>query len=92
MASEPLIVTDEFGHGTHVAGLIGGNGANSTGYHYFHTFLGIAPNVNLINLRVLDGNGQGSDTAVIQAIETAISLKNYYNIRVINLSLGRPDL
>jgi len=81
---------DKFGHGTHVAGLIGGNGANSTGLHFFHKFLGIAPGVNLINLRVLDGNGQGSDTAVIQAIETAIALKNTYNIRVINLSLGRP--
>jgi serine protease AprX len=88
--SQLLNVSDQFGHGTHVAGLIGGNGAKSTGSHYFHTFLGIAPNVNLINLRVLDGNGQGSDTAVIQAIETAISLKNLLNIRVINLSLGRP--
>jgi serine protease AprX len=85
-----LNASDTFGHGTHVAGLIGGNGSNSTGSHYFHTFMGVAPNVNLINLRVLDGNGQGSDTAVIQAIETAISLKNLYNIRVINLSLGRP--
>jgi len=85
-----LSTGDTFGHGTHVAGLIGGGGANSTGKHYFHTFLGVAPSVNFINLRVLDGNGQGSDTALIQAIETAISLKNLYNIRVINLSLGRP--
>ena len=90
VASERLNTNDEFGHGTHVAGLIGGNGTKSTGSHYFHTFMGIAPNVNLINLRVLDGNGQGSDTAVIQAIETAIALKNVFNIRVINLSLGRP--
>jgi serine protease AprX len=46
--------------------------------------------VHLINLRVLDANGEGSDSTVIEAIETAISLKDKYNIRVINLSLGRP--
>jgi serine protease AprX len=90
VSSQPGNINDQFGHGTHVAGLIGGGGANSTGSNYFHTFRGVAPKVNLINLRVLDANGQGSDTAVIQAIETAISLKNLYNIRVINLSLGRP--
>ncbi len=52
--------------------------------------MGIAPGVNLIDLKVLDQNGQGSDSSVIAALETAIYLKNYYNIRVINLSLGRP--
>jgi len=81
---------DHFGHGTHVAGLIGGNGFYSTGTQYTETFKGIAPNVNLVNLRVLDQNGQGLDSNVIAAIQTAISLKSKYNIRVINLSLGRP--
>src|SRR5206468_11883701 len=52
--------------------------------------VGIAPNVNLIDLRVLDQNGVGSDSGVILAIETAIALRWQYNIRVINLSLGRP--
>ena len=50
----------------------------------------MAPGVNLINLRVLDSNGSGTDSAVISAINTAIQLKSKYNIRVINLSLGRP--
>jgi len=50
----------------------------------------VAPNVNLINLRVLSQNGTGTDSTVITAIQKAISLKNTYNIRVINLSLGRP--
>lgn len=81
---------DQFGHGTHVAGLIAGNGASSTGSKYSKTFKGIAPKANIINLRVLDQNGAGSDSAVIAAISTAISLKPVYNIRVINLSLGRP--
>ena len=82
--------SDQYGHGTHVAGIVAGNGTSSTGPAYFRTFRGIAPNANLINLRVLDNNGAGTDSAVIGAINAAIKLKNTYNIRVINLSLGRP--
>ena len=44
---------------------------------------------NLVNLRVLDENGEGNDADVIAAIQKAIALKDKYNIRVINLSLGR---
>ncbi len=47
------------------------------------------PSVNLIDLRALDANGAGSDSTVIAAIQQAIALKNTYNIKVINLSLGR---
>ncbi len=82
---------DQYGHGTHVAGLIGGNGFSSNAAtHYATKFAGMAPNVNLINLRVLDQNGNGTDSLVIAAIQQAIALKNTYNIRVINMSLGRP--
>jgi serine protease AprX len=83
--------TDQFGHGTHVAGLVGGNGASSGSANgYAATYAGMAPNVNLINLRVLDQNGFGTDSQVIAAIQQAINLKNTYNIRVISMSLGRP--
>jgi serine protease AprX len=85
-----LNASDQFGHGTHVAGIVGSNGKDSTGRSFTRTLQGVAPNVNLINLRVLDANGAGTDAGVIAAIDTAISLKNTYNIRVINLSLGRP--
>ena len=81
---------DQYGHGTHIAGLIAGNGTSSKGSHYSRTFEGIAPQANIINLRVLDQNGSGTDSAVINAINTAIQLKPLFNIRVINLSLGRP--
>src|SRR5580658_3686132 len=81
--------TDQYGHGTHVAGLIAGDAASSTGPQYSRTFEGIAPGANLINLRVLDQNGEGTDSAVIAAISEAITLKPLFNIRVINLSLGR---
>ena len=74
---------DQWGHGTHVAGLIGSNGSGSV-------YTGIVPDANFINLRALDKNGNGTDAGVINAINAAISLQSKYNIRVINLSLGRP--
>ena len=80
---------DLYGHGSHVAGILAGNGYKSTGANYSYTFKGVAPGVNLINLRVLDKNGAGTDSQVIAAIETAIRLKGLFNIRVINLSIGR---
>ncbi len=75
---------DLYGHGTHVAGIIGGNGYLSGG-----NYAGVAPNVNLVDLRALDANGAGTDSTVIAAIQQAIALQNTYNIQVINLSLGR---
>src|SRR3954470_15187337 len=76
---------DAYGHGTHVAGILAGNGHDSAG-----RFFGIAPNANIINLRVLDANGGGTDGQVIAGINRAVQLKSQYNIRVINISLGRP--
>src|SRR5208283_2954693 len=75
---------DLYGHGTHVAGIIGGNGSLSGGQYE-----GVAPGVNLIDLRALDANGAGNDSTVIAAIQQAVALQNTYNIRIINLSLGR---
>ena len=75
---------DLYGHGTHVAGIIGGNGSLSGGQYE-----GVAPAVNFVDLRALDQNGAGTDSTVIAAIQEAIALQNTYNIRVINISLGR---
>lgn len=80
---------DQYGHGTHIAGLIAGDGFDSTGIQYSKTFKGIAPGANLVNLRVLDANGSATDSEVIAALSRAIALKSTYNIRVMNLSLGR---
>ena len=80
---------DQYGHGTHVAGILAGDADLSSGSQYTHTFRGIAPNAQIVNLRVLDANGNGSDSLVISAIQQAVALKSQYNIRVINLSLGR---
>jgi serine protease AprX len=84
------VMPDDYGHGTHVAGIAAGNGRSSSQSGAFRTFRGIAPNAQLIDLRVLDKNGESSDSVVIHAIERAVQLKSRYNIRIINLSLGRP--
>jgi len=76
---------DEYGHGTHVAGLAGSSGAISGGY-----FGGIAPGVKLLSLRVLDKRGAGKTSDVIAAVQFAVANRAKFNIRVINLSLGHP--
>ena len=81
---------DLYGHGTHVAGIIAGDGTNSYGSAYSNDIHGVAPDAHLINLKVIDQNGVSNDAEVIQAIQTAIALKNNFNIKVINLSVGRP--
>lgn len=81
---------DRYGHGTHVAGILGGNAAMSLGPSYTHTFMGIAPKVKFVNLRVLGRDGTGTDSMVIAALQQAVALKSTYNIKIVNLSLGRP--
>src|SRR5688572_19957983 len=71
---------DDYGHGTHVAGIIAGTGYDSNGKHK-----GIAPGAKLIGLKVMDGNGRGYISDVIAAIDYAIAVKSTYNIRVINI-------
>jgi serine protease AprX len=82
-------VTDGFGHGTHVAGIIGGNGAAAAGVTSLYTG-GIAPGAALVNVRVLGNDGSGYVSNVIAGIEWVIAHKLDYNIRVINISLGHP--
>jgi serine protease AprX len=77
---------DLFGHGTHVAGIIGGSTTNVTNLYAG----GIAPEANIINVRVLGPDGTGSTSDVIAGMEWVIANRARYNIRVINLSLGHP--
>jgi subtilisin family serine protease len=74
---------DDYGHGTHVAGIIAGTGYDSSGKHK-----GIAPGARLVGLKVMDQLGRGYISDVIAAIDYAISVKTTYNVRVINLSVA----
>src|SRR5262245_37860336 len=77
------VQSDEYGHGTHVAGIIAGSGFDSNGRR-----VGVAPGAKLVGLKVLDGQGNGFVSDVIAAIDYAIAVKSTYNIRVINLSVA----
>jgi serine protease AprX len=86
--------TDVYGHGTHVAGIVGNSGEGPG-----KMYAGVAPSARLIDLRVLDGTGTGSTSSVIAAIDWAIVNRNIngfdgkpLNIRVLNLSLGHVPL
>ena len=79
----PDLPVDDFGHGTHVAGIIRGSGYDSNGRRH-----GIAPESRLIGLKVLDRDGHGHISDVIDALDYAVSLENTFNIRVINVSVG----
>ncbi len=74
---------DDYGHGTHVAGIIAGNGHDSQGRRR-----GIAPGATLLVEKVLDGTGQGYISNVIAAIDYAIANKDTFGIRVLNLSVA----
>ena len=71
--------TDGQGHGTHVAGTIGGN------------LIGVAPNVNIYSLKVLNDDGQGTSSAILAAFDVVVStVKKNGRRGVVSMSLGGP--
>ncbi|HVG00396.1 MAG TPA: S8 family serine peptidase, partial [Chloroflexia bacterium] len=74
---------DQYGHGTHVAGIIGGNGKKSDG-----KYIGVAPKVNMVNVKVGDNLGMTTASDVVMGLTWVYDNKDRYNIRVVNLSLN----
>src|SRR3954467_13086803 len=74
---------DDSGHGTHVAGIIAGNGYDSKGEKS-----GIAPDANLVSLKVLDQDGKGTISNIIAALNWIATNGATYNVRVVNMSVG----
>ncbi len=74
---------DDYGHGTHVAGIIAGNGHDSGGAR-----AGIAPGAQLVVIKALDGSGQGRISDVIAGLDYVVAHQSDYNIRVVNLSIA----
>lgn len=77
---------DDNGHGTHVAGIIAGDGFESQG-----KYVGMAPKCNLIGIKVLSKDGSGNISDVLAGIQWVIDHKEKYHIKVINLSVGMED-
>jgi len=58
-----LLRTDYYGHGTHVASVAAGRG-----FYQTHDSTGVAPNANLFDVKVLDANGVGQLSDVLEGI------------------------
>jgi serine protease AprX len=80
---------DGFGHGTHVAGIIGGNSFNrAPNDPLFGDYVGVAPDANLIVVKASDEAGNSTVLDVINGIQFVVDHKDEFNIRVLNLSLS----
>lgn len=74
---------DDASHGSHVTGIVAGNGMMSDG-----KYRGIAPECDLVHLKVLDQNGTGKINNAIAAMDWVIRNRNKFNIRILNFSVG----
>jgi serine protease AprX len=79
---------DDFGHGTHIAGIIAGADTKVTSLYKG----GIAPNAHLINVRVLGASGAGYTSDVIAGVQWTIANRARYGIKVVNMSLGHTQV
>jgi serine protease AprX len=80
--------TDGYGHGTDVAGIIAGNGDNRPASDPLHgQYVGVAPNANLISIKVSDEQGNATVLDVIYGLQFAVEHQAEYNIRVVNMSV-----
>ncbi|MFT4799068.1 MAG: subtilisin family serine protease, partial [Candidatus Azotimanducaceae bacterium] len=75
---------DRYGHGTHVAGIVAGTGERS-----FGDYRGVSGSASLLSLQVLDGEGKGKTSSVLNALDWIITNGADHGVRVVNLSLGK---
>lgn len=81
------LLYDDNGHGTHVCGIICGNGSQSAG-----RYRGLAPEANLVVGKVLDAKGEGTTGHMLEALQWVLDNKIRYQIRILNISVGIGDL
>lgn len=74
---------DLYGHGTHIAGIIGGNGFLSDG-----AYPGVAPQVNLANVHVTRIRGAARTSDIIRGLQWIYENYAALNIRIVNVSLN----
>jgi serine protease AprX len=78
-----LVGDDEYGHGTHVAGIVAGSGQASGGSR-----VGNAPFVSLINVKVTGADGSGYLSNLISGLQWIYENAAAYNIKVVNISMN----
>ncbi len=85
-SSSDALYDDGYGHGTHVAGIIGGDD------DFDDDNDGVNPHAKFVSVKVIGDDGTGSTSQLIQAIDWVIQNKDVYDIRIANLSVGHPPL
>lgn len=83
MLRSRTIPYDDNGHGTHIAGMIGGSGAASLG-----RYQGVAPGCHVVSVKVLDQKGNGYASDVLAGLHWVMKHGAEYGIRIINISVG----
>jgi serine protease AprX len=78
---------DRVGHGTHVAGLIAGNGLRRNG-GLRGRYLGVAPDASLVSVKIADDHGETTLGDVINGLQFVLQFKDQLGIRVVNMSLN----
>jgi len=78
---------DDNGHGTHVCGILCGNGRMSEG-----NYCGVAPQISLVVGKVLNKKGEGNADHMLMGLKWLEEIKGKYNIRIINISVGIGEL
>jgi len=74
---------DPGGHGTHVAGLVAGDGTASDG-----AWTGVAPRANIVSVRVIDANGHATLSTIFAGMQWVVANRTAYNVKVVNMSFG----
>ena len=74
---------DRYGHGTHMAGIIAGNGTTSKG-----NWTGVAPKAGIVSIKVAGVDGSTDVSVVIAGLQWAVANRARFNIKVLNLSYG----
>lgn len=80
-SSSAINASDKYGHGTHVAGIIAGDGDYSSS-----KYVGIAPKANIINVKFSGDDGTAYEEDFVNSLEWVYKNKSTYNIRVVNIS------
>jgi serine protease AprX len=80
-------IVDSYGHGSVMAGIVGGSGADSMN-NSNGAYAGVAPKATLISVKTAGRNGAADVSTLLQAMHWVSSYKDQFNIRVLNLSWG----
>ena len=78
---------DSYGHGTVMAGIVAGSGADSAPTPR----TGVAPGVNIISVKVSGANGSTDVSTMLAGMSWVGAFKDVYGIKVLNLSWGVPS-